>query len=88
MKAEILEDEFSEISETILTDARYGFIAGALRETCSGYQEKALASNRNIDDLLTHKDQIPGVYLSCGRCSRLRLPLVLLLWNGSIMGVG
>lgn len=54
-EVEILEDEFSEISETILTDARYGFIAGALRETCSGYQEKALASNRNIDDLLTHK---------------------------------
>lgn len=50
-----LESEFGEVSETIMTDARYGFIAGALRETCSGYQEKALARNRNVDDLLTHK---------------------------------
>ncbi|MDD2283775.1 MAG: ferrous iron transport protein B [Paludibacter sp.] len=49
-----LEEEYGESSETILTDAKYGFIAGALRET---YKEpkKAKRVIREIDDLLTHR---------------------------------
>ena len=49
-----LEQEYGESSETILTDAKYGFIAGALRET---YKEsnKAKRVIREIDDLLTHR---------------------------------
>lgn len=49
-----LENEYGENSETILTDAKYGFIAGALKET---YVEpnKAKRVIREIDDLLTHK---------------------------------
>ena len=49
-----LEKEYGESSETIMTDAKYGFIAGALRET---YQESKKAKRviREIDDLLTHR---------------------------------
>ncbi len=49
-----LEKEYGESSETILTDAKYGFIAGALRET---YKESSKAKRviREIDDLLTHR---------------------------------
>lgn len=49
-----LENEYSENSETILTDAKYGFIAGALKET---YKEPNRTQRviREIDDLLTHK---------------------------------
>lgn len=50
----MLEDEYGESSETILTDAKYGFIAGALRET---YRESKKPKRviREIDDLLTHR---------------------------------
>lgn len=50
----ILEHEYGESSETILTDAKYGFVAGALRET---YKEsnKVKRVIREIDDLLTHR---------------------------------
>ncbi|MDO9633413.1 MAG: ferrous iron transport protein B [Paludibacter sp.] len=49
-----LEKEYGESSETIMTDAKYGFISGALRET---YQESKKAKRviREIDDLLTHR---------------------------------
>ena len=50
----LLEAEYGESSETILTDAKYGFIAGALRET---YRESKKPKRviREIDDLLTHR---------------------------------
>lgn len=50
----LLEQEYGENSETILTDAKYGFIAGALRET---YKENKKTKRviREIDDLLTHR---------------------------------
>lgn len=50
----MLEAEYGESSETILTDAKYGFIAGALRET---YRESKKPKRviREIDDLLTHR---------------------------------
>lgn len=50
-----LEKEFENKSETIITDAKYGFIAGALKET---FKQKSInkdAKKRNIDDLLTNK---------------------------------
>lgn len=49
-----LEDEYGESSETILTDAKYGFISGALRET---YRESKKEKRviRELDDLLTHR---------------------------------
>lgn len=50
----LLEDEYGESSDTILTDAKYGFISGALRET---YKESKKEKRviRELDDLLTHR---------------------------------
>jgi ferrous iron transport protein B len=51
----IIEKQYNEKVETIITDARYGFISGALRET---YVESPLKQHRNteiIDTLITHK---------------------------------
>ncbi len=50
----LLEEEYGESSDTILTDAKYGFISGALRET---YRESKKEKRviRELDDLLTHR---------------------------------
>jgi len=50
----LLENEYGEDSDTILTDAKYGFIDGALRETCS-QPKKQQRVIREPDDLLTHR---------------------------------
>lgn len=50
-----LEIEFREKSETIITDAKYGFIAGALHETYAERIHKKTKRKRNIDFVLTHK---------------------------------
>ncbi|TCO03309.1 ferrous iron transport protein B [Natronoflexus pectinivorans] len=50
-----IEDLLKEDIETIITDARYGFIAGAMRET---YKESPVKRRRKtdaIDSVLTHK---------------------------------
>ncbi len=50
-----VEKEFGEPPESVITDLKYGFIAGALRETMeSGKSEKRKASEV-IDTFLTHK---------------------------------
>ena len=51
-----LELEFSENSETIITDAKYGFIHGALAETYK-YAPKVNRKlyNQGLDFILTHK---------------------------------
>jgi ferrous iron transport protein B len=50
-----LEKEYGEKSETVITDAKYGFIAGALRETYTERNNKKIEKKRDIDFLLTHK---------------------------------
>ncbi len=53
---EFLEEEYGENSETILTDAKYGFIGGALRETYhESPDKKPKRMIRSLDDLLTHR---------------------------------
>ncbi|MCM8873007.1 MAG: ferrous iron transport protein B [Paludibacteraceae bacterium] len=54
-RIEALEKEYSEQSETIITDAKYGFIDGALKETRTLPNEKSKRQIRKLDDLLTHK---------------------------------
>ena len=49
-----LEKEYGEKSETIITDAKYSFIAGALRETCTGL-EGHNKKKKDIDYILTNK---------------------------------
>jgi ferrous iron transport protein B len=50
-----LEDAFKEDSETLLTDAKYGFIAGALRETYQGTGTILRKKSEVIDNYITHK---------------------------------
>ncbi|NEW83783.1 MAG: ferrous iron transport protein B, partial [Mariniphaga sp.] len=50
-----LEKEYSEKSETIITDAKYGFIDGALKETFLEKVKDKRTRKRELDDLLTHK---------------------------------
>ena len=49
-----LKKEYKEEFDSVITDARYGFIAGALNETCINFP-KIQRSRFRIDDILTHK---------------------------------
>ncbi|NOQ24490.1 MAG: ferrous iron transport protein B [Bacteroidales bacterium] len=49
------ETLISEDSETIITDAKYGFIAGALKETYKGNINRRRKKTERIDKFLTHK---------------------------------
>ena len=51
----ILEKEYNERSETIITDAKYGFIAGALNETLRTFRREKRTATALIDDVLTHR---------------------------------
>ncbi len=50
-----LEKEYGERSETIITDAKYGFIDGALKETYKEPKKDRYKIKRELDDMLTHK---------------------------------
>ncbi|MDX9696608.1 MAG: ferrous iron transport protein B [Bacteroidales bacterium] len=50
-----LESLLQEDSETIITDAKYGFIAGALKETYKGNIHSRRKKTDKIDYFLTHK---------------------------------
>jgi len=52
---EKLEKEYGEKSETIITDAKYGFIDGALKETFTEKIKDKRTRKRELDDVLTHK---------------------------------
>lgn len=50
-----IEDIYKEDIETVITDARYAFIAGALKETYKENPEKRRRRTDAIDHFLTHK---------------------------------
>ncbi len=52
-----LEEKYKEKPETILTDAKYGFVAGALKETYIEPKSQSQSKKKNqlIDSILTHK---------------------------------
>jgi ferrous iron transport protein B len=50
-----LESELLDDSESIITDAKYGFIAGALKETYKGEIKTERSKSVKIDNILTHK---------------------------------
>ena len=50
-----LETAYREDSETVITDAKYGFIAGALRETFSPARQFKRRATETIDAFLTNK---------------------------------
>lgn len=45
----------NEDSETVITDAKYGFIAGALKETFKNPYRKKKTGSEKIDSVLTHR---------------------------------
>ncbi len=49
-----VETLYDEDSETIITDAKYGFIAGALKETFKHRVKKEASRSEKIDRILTH----------------------------------
>lgn len=49
-----IESLYDEDSETIITDAKYGFIAGALKETFKHRVKKEASSSEKVDRFLTH----------------------------------
>jgi len=50
-----LEKEFGEKAETIISDAKYGFIAGALSETYIQTDADRRRHSTEIDNIITHK---------------------------------
>ncbi|OFX26609.1 MAG: ferrous iron transport protein B [Bacteroidetes bacterium GWA2_31_9b] len=50
-----IESLLQEDSETIITDSKYGFIAGALKETYKGNINTRRKKTERIDHFLTHK---------------------------------
>jgi ferrous iron transport protein B len=50
-----LEKLYSDPVETVITDLRYGFISGALKETLRVSKVERLRKTRMIDNYLTHK---------------------------------
>ena len=52
-----LEENYYEDSNTLITDARYGFISGALRETMNFNEQafKGKTLSDRIDNIITHK---------------------------------
>ena len=51
----IVESQFDEPTDTIITDAKYGFISGALRETFKLGPTKTFDKTKVIDSFATHK---------------------------------
>jgi ferrous iron transport protein B len=50
-----IERLYDEVSETVITDAKYGFISGALEETYKQRTKQILTNSDKIDGILTHK---------------------------------
>jgi ferrous iron transport protein B len=53
--AQYIKDDFREDVETALTDARYGFIEGALKQTYQAGKVDHLKTTRFIDHIVTNK---------------------------------
>lgn len=50
-----LRNKYGESSESLITDARYGFIFGALKETLVSVKREMKSHSEKIDNLLTNK---------------------------------
>lgn len=55
MLRQTLRDRYDEDPEIILTDERYGFIAGIMKEVFTTSSRKRIDSSRNIDLVLTNR---------------------------------
>lgn len=50
-----IEETLQDTTETLITDGKYGFIAGALKETLKPNNEKRIRKSDVIDTVITHK---------------------------------
>lgn len=50
-----IEQEYNDNSSSVITDAKYAFIRGALKETYKPAQEKKESKRYKLDNILTHK---------------------------------
>ncbi len=50
-----LEHEFDESAESVITDLKYGFISGALKETYQPGKVERIRKSQLIDTIITHK---------------------------------
>ncbi len=50
-----LEKMYKEPADTVITDAKYGFVAGAINETLTPAVEEKRKRTAELDNLLTHK---------------------------------
>jgi ferrous iron transport protein B len=55
MLRQTIRDRYDEDPEIILTDERYGFIAGIMKEVFTTSSRKRIDSSRNIDRVLTNR---------------------------------
>ncbi len=54
-KISLIENGYKDDSETMITDAKYGFIEGALRETFKQAKRERISKSRMIDKFITHR---------------------------------
>lgn len=50
-----LENEFGDSAESLITDLKYGFIAGAMKETYKAVKTHRIRKSQVVDNLITHK---------------------------------
>ena len=50
-----IESIYNEDSETVITDAKYGFISGALKETYKQRRKNTIKTSEKIDKILTNR---------------------------------
>ncbi len=55
MLRQTLQERYAEDPEIVLTDERYGFIAGIMKEVFTASSRKRIDSSRNIDRVLTNR---------------------------------
>ena len=55
LESQKLEKEFGEPTESVITDLKYGFISGALKETMQPGESEKRKASEVIDTFLTHK---------------------------------
>lgn len=60
----IIEAFIKEDTETIITDAKYGFIAGAVKETYKAAKKKRIRKSDLIDIIFTHKFYAFPIFLA------------------------
>jgi len=59
-----LERQYGDTAEAIISDAKYGFIAGALEETCRKRPQRQERKSDRIDRIMTHKVWGLPIFLS------------------------